>query len=50
MKFKAKMALLGPKSLEMKNNIDVSAHSVCLEMLIPNMYPILGSVDFEDDT
>ena len=28
---------LGAKSSEMENNIDVGAHSVRLEMLIPNM-------------
>ena len=35
---KEKWHFLGPKSLEMKNNIDVGSHSVRLEMLIPNMY------------
>ena len=27
-----------------------STHIVCSEMLIPNMYTILRSDDFEDDT
>ena len=41
---KQRLHFLRPKSLEMKNNIDVGSHSVRLEMLIPNMHFITVNV------